>query len=183
MSLVIGPPDTKVARRTALLASGRGYITEAPVNNGATSGATALTSGTIYFTAIGLLAGDVVSNISTLMTVNGSTLTLTKVGLYDASGTRLASSADASTSFASGAAKIVTIALSSAYTVPSDGLYYAAVVCVGTTPPTLSRGQASLSDNALSGSRLMFGRQTSQTDLIASATIGTGGPCFWVGIT
>jgi hypothetical protein len=52
--------------------------------------------------AVGLRGGTVISNLYVSVNVNGATLTLTKGGIYDKSGNRLAASADVSSSFTAG---------------------------------------------------------------------------------
>lgn len=148
--------------------------------------ATILVDGTAYFTLIGLLAGDVVTNLSISVPIAGVTMSLSKVGLYTTAGVRLALSADQGTAWESAGVK--TIAMTSPYTITTSGAYYVAIVAKGGTLPTVMRGgifAASTSQGAGIGSGSMVaGVQTGQTDLPTSATIVSGsGFAHWVGVS
>ena len=99
----------------------------------------ALATGILYATSIGLLAGDVVTNLIIEVNTAGATLTLFKVGLLDKAGNRLAVSADLQ-SGGNVTTGPKTIPMATPYTIPSDDLYYVAALSVGTTGPSLSRG-------------------------------------------
>jgi hypothetical protein len=94
----------------------------------------AFTSGDLRAAAAGLLAGDVVANILVDVTAAIQTVTTFRVGLYDSAGNLLASSSNSTSNLSTG---INSFALSSAYTVPADGLYYLAVVIQATTMGSL----------------------------------------------
>lgn len=153
------------------------------------------TTGTqrVYGVAIGLLAGDVVSNLSVRLITSGNTVTLAKLGLYSKAGVLLASTADMSTQMnAAAGLKTAPVALVSGqpFTVPADDLYYAAFLAVsGVTMPSLGRvsafGADALTAPVGSGS-LAVVTQTGQTDLPAQATFTAGGGSaivVWIGVS
>jgi hypothetical protein len=105
-----------------------------------TSNLTALTSGVMTSVAIPLQAGDVVTNLTF---VSGATAAGTPTAwwfaLYDTSSTPalLRQTADQTTT-AWAANTVKTVALATTYTVPTTGVYYAAVMVTATTAPTLA---------------------------------------------
>lgn len=148
------------------------------------SGATILVDGRVEFICVGLRAGDVVTNLLIAIDVAGVTMTLSKVGLYDKTGTRLAVSADQGAGWASTGLK--TIAVATPYTVPIDDGYYVAIVGKATTlPRPASAAFDSKALLAVGSGMAPLGIQTGQTDLPSSATItfsGTGN-AYWVGVS
>jgi hypothetical protein len=176
-----GSGSASAADRYQLALTGQGIIAESYPRHVAvaTSG---LVTQTLYASLVGLKAGDVVSNISTMMGTNGATLTLTKVAIYSKASGLLASSADNSAAFTSGAVTMVTTALTAPYTVPASDAYYLALLCVGTTPPALYRAFASSSalySGFGSGVRLV-GQQAAQADLPATATLAVSLLSIWL---
>ena len=145
-----------------------GYQDEA-FDRFAISQALAFTSGDCRATAVGLLAGDVVSKVLFNVSAAISTITTLKAGLYDAGGNLVASSANVTANQPTG---ISSIALSASYTVPADGLYYLAVVLVATTMGSIgaSTSVQSKADPIGSGGRGAI-TKTGQTDI--PATLGT----------
>ncbi len=97
----------------------------------------ALSTGIPRLVALRLNAGEVVSSL-TFMTgaTGGSGMTRQWAALADSSGTILAVSADLGSAAWPGST-LKTFTMGSPYTVPADGVYYAAVDVVGTTPPQL----------------------------------------------
>ncbi len=171
--------------RAQVLRIGQGYFAETyqrPSNQSGSLAATQL----LYGMAVGLLAGDVVTNMTVPVQTAGASVTLAKVALYSKTGTLLASSADASASFNSTGLK--TVAMSSAYTVPTDDLYYAAFLAVSTvTMPTILRGMGSVTAACAggigSGSPVQV-VQTGQADLPSPATFVVGsGNTVWIGLS
>lgn len=144
--------------------------------------ATILVSGTMVATLMPVRANVTITNVCVEMTVNAATLTLTRVGIYSpiAAGVLLASSADQSALFTSGAAKIVQVPLSTPYTPTADGDVYAALICVGTTPPTLWRGAGATAGHTTANVNSWV-QQTGQTDLPGPATFSAAGNAFWFG--
>jgi len=99
----------------------------------------ALATGVMTSTPIYLVAGDKITNLSFVSGNTGAgTPTNYWFALYsmDATPALLAQTAD-QTSTAWAANTVKTLALSSPYTVPKTGLYWAAVMVTATTPPTL----------------------------------------------
>lgn len=129
----------------------------------------ALTSGLVYAVLVGLKAGETITNICTLVTTGGSSLSLVKFGLYDTAGTQLAVTADVKANFAGSGVK--TSALTSPYIVPSSGAYYAAVLCTHTgTGPTIPRS-AALTFTAFGSGVALVAGEAGQTDLDSTCTL------------
>lgn len=98
----------------------------------------ALTSGVMYSTAICLEEGDVVTDLTFRSVGAAVTPTNWWFALYDAAATPalVAQSADQTTT-AWGANTSKTLALSSPYTVPTTGIYYASIMMAAGTVVTL----------------------------------------------
>ena len=172
--------------RASLMLSGQGLISQ-NFERTASAAGLIMVDGTAYFMAVPLLAGDVVSSVSIAATTVGAGMTLSKVGLYALDGTRLAVSADLGAGW-EGTDGTKTGALTAPYTVPTSGLYYAAIIGkTGTTMPTLLRGLSNTiidAMTAIGSGACPAGSQTGQTDLPASATITPAvGIGFWVGVS
>lgn len=123
------------------------YPTIQPANQGlcgwsvdpaATSSNLTLTSGLLYFIAVRATDTRTLSNLWVHVFTAGSGLTTGQslLGLYDSTGTLLATSGDQSTAWATTGAKAAAISAS----VTAGNTYYVGVLSVGTTPPALSRG-------------------------------------------
>lgn len=168
--------------RTQILVTGIGLIAES-FPSGAIDATWALVTGKTYFMAVGLCAGDVISNVHLVVNGAGSGTTLAKVGLYDKTGTRLAASADLGTAWHSVGRK--THALATPYTVPADDLYYVAVLHVWTTTAaTMPRGAAGGgTETAIGSNPRTYATEASQTDLDATATLADGERTLWVGVS
>jgi hypothetical protein len=164
--------------RAELQLTGRGIVTESLPQIGAVSTQLLVTQ-TVYFALVGVRKGDVLTNVVVDVAVAGSSLTLVKGAVYAADGTQLAVTADSKASFSSTGIK--TMALSSPYTMPADGIVYLAILAVGTTPPTLLRGASQIgsTDPVGSGSR-PAGAQTGQSDIPTTATVGTSSIGLWL---
>jgi len=89
------------------------------------------TTGDFKAVACGFLSGDVVTNIIANVSGAFTTPTLFKVGLYDATGNLLASSANTTGVLTSTGMK--SVALSTPYTITTDGLYYIGLVVAAGT--------------------------------------------------
>lgn len=153
----------------------QGWFTET-LPGAAVTSTSALTTSRAYFSMMPLLAGDVVSSLTIKQTVVGSTLSLGKVGVGTLSGTTMtpvAVSADINATF-TGTAGQKQIALTAAYTAPADGVYYAMIVAVGTTGPTITRTNAAqqLAAAALTGFS-PASCYASATDLVVGTGIGS----------
>lgn len=95
-----------------------------------------ITGGSLLLTGVYLAAGQVVTSISFFSgSTAGATLVNQLFCLYDARYCLVAQSAnDGATAWAANAIK--TLAMTSAYTVPTAGLYYIGLLVTGTTIPT-----------------------------------------------
>lgn len=149
------------------------------------SSSSVVVSQTIYYCLIGLLKGDVVTNlhIGTVTQSTGAT-TNAYMALYDTSGNRLAVSSDVTTALDSVGMK--TVAMASPYTVTTSGAYYVAVLVNNSgTPPTFGRNNSNSTMTAGIGSGYrLAGVQTGQTSMPSSGTIGTGATIdFWIGVS
>lgn len=172
---------SKSARRAEAVLAAQAYYAEnfpARTYQGGTIGIT----GTIYFMSLGLLAGDVVTNILVNVATLGSGFSGigARVGIYSSAAAQLATSGDVSATL--GATGVKPLPLSAAYTITADGFYYAALISIATTVPTLQRAGNGVKTtfNGL----LNFGTQTGQTDLTAPATLAeTSNLGYWVGIS
>ena len=85
----------------------------------------ALTSGQLRLNAIWLAKGTVVTSLSFLAGASATTLTNRWFALYDGTGKKLRVTADDTTNWVGG--NVLTLNLSTPYTVPADGIYYAGV--------------------------------------------------------
>ena len=109
------------------------------------------TSGTMYMTAIMLAAGTVVNAITFVSGSTGETGgTHLWFALYKQDLTFLAQAADNTGATAWAANTAFRMALTAAYTIPQDGMYYLALCCVqsaGGTPTLLNHLAASVNSN------------------------------------
>lgn len=108
-----------------------------PSMNQASGDVALLTSGRGHLVRMGVLRGDVVTNINFLA---GATAAVTPTNqwfaLYSSARAKLGVTADdTTTAWAANAVK--TLALASPYTVTADGFVYAEIVVVAATPPSL----------------------------------------------
>lgn len=137
----------------------------------------ALTTQVMLSVAIPLEAGDVVTSLTFM---SGATAAGTPTNwwfaLYDTQATPalIAQTADqTSTAWAADTAK--TVALSSAYLVPSAGVYYAAIMVKATTVPTLIGAslQADAAGAILTGHKVLARTSGSSLTTTAPATIAS----------
>jgi hypothetical protein len=110
---------------------------------------TLITTGQVFMQAIWLNAGDVVSAIRIWSaTTAASGPTHYNAGLYDASGNRLATGTD-KTSTAWAANTLTSFSMQAPYTVPASGLYYVAFgMTASSTVPTI-KGSPARVDGAI----------------------------------
>lgn len=147
-------------------------------------GSTILVDGTVYYMSVPLRAGMVVTDISLIVSSGGNGTSTSKVGLYTSALAKVAASDDQGSAWDT--TGFYTIALADAYTVPTSGLYYVAILAkTATTMPTMYRASASntFAMVALTGKAKSWGSQTGQTDLPTTATIGSAGIAYWVGLS
>lgn len=170
--------------RQAVVMRAQGYYAET-YPRAASLVANGVTSGTLYAMAVGLIAGDVVANMTIGVSTLG-TMTLAKLGLYSKTGnTLLCSSADASVAFGSTGPK--TLAMTTPYTVVADDIYYVGFLAVHTSLQCY-RGSTSTVTTFSGGVGNGFAMQMaqgSQVDLPATATlaVSTSGISWWVAIS
>lgn len=151
-------------------------------------GNTIVVSGTVYFSLLPLKEGDVITNIVSGLAVVGvkGASGLVKLGIYNSTGTRVAVTADATSSFESGTG-IKVVALTTPYTVPASGGYYGAFISTfTTTQPVMFRSLATGiagSNNAIGSGIRSLALQAGQTDLPASATFAEGTYSMWLGVS
>lgn len=93
------------------------------------------TSGNIHACGVYLLKGQVIGHMGCYLGAAAVTPSHFQLGIYDAGYNLVAASADTPASL--GSAGYVELALTSTYTVPSDGLYYFADLFAATTMPTV----------------------------------------------
>lgn len=154
-----------------------------------TNGTLISPAGELRANAIGLQAGDVVTNIviDVLVAASGTAPTLTKVGLYDSNLNLLASSADLSASAIWNSIQFAVAALSSPFIVSTAGMYYCGFLRVGnygTTNPTFrDLPSVGVNVNKLTGKPFRFFRQSGLVDLPNPAVPVTATQSHWFGIT
>lgn len=140
-------------------------------------------SGTAYFAAMPFLAGDLVSNLLICVTAAGTSLTLSKLGLYATDGTQLAASADQGTAWQSLGVKAAPMA--TPYEIPADGVYYGCFfVTSAASPPGLLRAHnATITGGvAASGFPAALATQGSLSDLPSPAVLTATSPIsIWMG--
>lgn len=171
-----------LARQSACMRD-LGYYAETGMRVAASASSVTITQ-RVYFVGIGLLAGDVVSNIIVACNTINNTPTLTRLGLYSQAGALLASTADASTPFGSTGLKVT--AVTTPYTILTDDLYYLAFLNVAATGAALNRlNGGSSAFQASTGGVVPQGNQDSQSDLPASATITATANAFglWMAVS
>lgn len=147
----------------------------------------ALVSGTIYMLRVKLPTATTIVSIRTVVATAGATLTANQnlAGLYSTAGTRLGVTADLSTTWNTSGAK--TSALTTPY-VAAAGIYYVALLSVGSTPPTMGRASATNAgtNGYLTAANYRFATAgTGQTSLPASITMSSmasSGNSYWAGL-
>ena len=167
--------------RNQALVTGLGYMGETSDRDTIAS-TLAFTSQDCRGSALGLLAGDKVTNVLVDVTAAIQAITTFKVGLYDAGGNLLASSANNTTNLATGInAFALTVPATGQvvpFVVPADGLYYLAVVIVATTMGCSAqalRGRVRVARSARSKKAIV---RTAQTDIpatLGSTVVGSAG--------
>ena len=167
--------------------TGRGYIAET-VDFGLVAGTGTPLTGNIYVYPVYLYAGEIITNISYACIGAGTSVSRFELGLYDSTRTRVATTGDVKAALS--ANTFLTSALSAAYTVPSDGIYYVAILETHTnTAPTFQRGQVFAVSNYGAFAASPGGYITTQTDLAAGpltflATYGSVNvPLIWMGLS
>lgn len=178
--------DVTPSRAQALITA-RGLLSENFSPLGAGSG-TALTGGLIYLLAVGVLAGDTITHIPVAIQTGGTVggQTLSKVGLYDMAGNRLAVSANQGAAWE--AAGTYSVPLLTPYTVPTTGTVFVAYLATNTgTNAAMLRniGNTVLSSGfgGVNTPPLFRTGGSGQTDLPATVTVGSGSITgYWAGL-
>ena len=164
-------------------ANTRGILGEAyHLSGAATTGGTQSATSTQNSSIVGFRAGDVVSNIICLLTSEGASMTIAKTVLLDSAGNLLAQSANLSTAFSttSVAGTLVVGALSSAYTVPTDGGYYCGFVSVGNgIGPKLGSASVVTGVGKQIGSGARLHTRSTNTSDAGSWTLLDSSTAFW----
>jgi hypothetical protein len=137
---------------------------------------TAPASGTLGMMAIYLTVGQLVSNITlSSATTAANTPTNYFFALYDANRNLLAQSANQTTT-AWAANTVKTLAMTTAYRVPTSGLYYIGYMMTATTVATLKGGTARTGGQLANTAPIIYGTSTTglTTTLPATAAAITG---------
>jgi hypothetical protein len=134
-----------------------------------------------HFSLCPIPIGTVVTNLHIFVKTPGVALSLAKMGLYTKGGIQLAESASVTTQFES--AGRATVPLITPYTIPTSDVYYAAVLCVGSTMPVVFRGFSdTLSPFAEVGSGARrYAIQNLISDLPTTASLTTDTQAIWMG--
>lgn len=181
MTTMVLPPSKSAIRNEALMFA-EGYFAE--TGQRCLTNPVAMATGITYLTAIGLAAGDIVTNLLLACSVGGSGYSgiNMKVGVYDKNGNRLRVSGDVSASFGTGA---ITCALTTPLLIPTTDGYYIAVLAIASTMPTLYRGSTTLGGGTFTGGTISaHARATAQTDLTDPVAFGQGSQnqAIWTGV-
>lgn len=169
------------AKRRRLLLAAQGIKGET-LPRAEAQGAFAPAAGDQRASLVGLLAGEVITNLYAHVTAAGVGVTLAKLGIWDSTGTLLASTADIDTEFTSGTG-VKGGALSTPLVVPSDGGYYIGLVSVGGTSATILRASSGItgySAQAAPGGVPPSVANTGKTD-IGTLTVTASGTAPWFG--
>lgn len=171
---VVGPMGPQMTvDRYSLTTQARGLIAE--TLDGRNSSATGpMIGGVVSYVAVGLRAGDIVTNIGFFVATAGTVMTLSKVGLYDKLGNRLALSADQGASWATAGYK--RIAMIAPFTILATDIYYLAAVSAFTVAPQIPRGaqNAGLGSFIEPGLPANYYGQAGQVDLPVAAVFAAG---------
>lgn len=174
------------ASRAEVALAESGFISEAYMASNATANFTLVTQ-QIMGSNIGLLAGDVVTNVHYNHTTQGTSVTLARVGIYDTSATpTLVASCASDTTIVDSAASMKTVPLTTPYTVTETGAYTVCLLAVFTgTAPTITRAAGTVA-NQLSGVGSGTYRcfvKTSQADLPATISWANSANHFWFAVS
>jgi hypothetical protein len=96
------------------------------------------TSGDYRFCAIGLEAGDAISNVLVFVAGAAAAVTLARAGIYSPSTLALLASSANQSGLAWGAAGWVAVPLSATWTVPATGVYYVGMLFVAGAGPSMA---------------------------------------------
>lgn len=155
---------------------------------GTQTNATTLVAGNAYFIGIGLLAGDVISNVYLIVNTAAAALTYSRIGIYDKTGALLAISADQGASWQTTGFKTVPIG---PLTIPATDIYYIGIFTAGTTLPLITRGivtSAAIPQFSIAGKKAWGYVQTGLAALPSPATFADSGtatvlPFYWFAVS
>lgn len=183
-------PISPARRQIQLAARGliaETYDLEASIGNGTTIGTQA-----IYGSLVGLAAGDVITNIVACVPVAGAGTvpTLIKLAIVSTAGVVLAATANIAASAGWTSVGLPQFALTTPYTIPSNGGYYIAFLQNGafaTTPLQLMRvGSNNIATVSAIGSGVAayVAGGTGKTDITGTLTLTNpgGGTSLWFGV-
>lgn len=169
--------------RTQLRTTGLGYISETGALQYCTA-SFALVAQALRATALGLRAGDVVTNIIVCVDIAAAgTAGVVNVGLYDAAANKLAASGDVQATLA--ATGVKACALTAPFTVTADAIYYAVIdmtTAYGTTQPSLGSQTRPVTVAPLAGQPKTFWTQAGQASLPATATPADSSTAVWFAV-
>ena len=155
------------------------------------SSSAAPTTGTIYLMKLISQTGGSINNVVLYQGSNGSGMTTALVALYNSSGTRLAVSADQSSTWNTGAPALRTVTLTGGATLTAGQTYYVALLTAGgTTQPGFARANTTtgpLTANQSNATQRFATNLTSQNTLPSSLTLsGNSGAApitYWVSLS
>ena len=171
-----------------------GYISWAydPAIAASAGSAVLATAGKLYVTAVPLRVAQNITNIVTILTGNGGTLTSGQcfAALYQgAGGSLLGTTADQATAWGSGAVKVVTMAISGGAVAAAAGILYVAFWFNGTTGPTFfqTNGNATIVNAGLAAASARWGTADTGRTTTAPGTLGTitaaTAPNYWAALS
>ncbi len=154
------------ASRDALISKANGYFAQT-VDRKVLTSTSAAVDGTIYLTSVGLMAGDVVSQITGFVGTGSSGYTLAKIGIYDKLGNQLAVSADQGQTWGSVSAfgGLIPTPMITPYKVTANDIYYAAFIAKASVLPSILSGTGSAPSQTESGGFPICALMLTQTDL------------------
>lgn len=129
-----------------------------------------LTGGRVYYALIALPEGETVTGLCQIVQTAGVAMTLSKIGLYDIAGNRLAISADQGAAWESIGLKQVPF--TAPLVVPAGDAFYTALVASGGTLPQFFCGSTNAGlAVAAAGGVIPFATLSGQVDLTDPAVI------------
>jgi hypothetical protein len=169
------PPTLTLSQtQDGILLAGRGIVAET-FDQALASALLIPASQALRATGIPLSAGQVVTSMAVCVSTAGTALTHAWLLLYNPAQGLVAQSADTPASFA--AAGIVVLPMTSPFTVPTSGVYYAAWLgAIGTTMPTFAATAGQVGTAAAIGAgQIRGGAQLGQAAPPNPATITSAG--------
>jgi hypothetical protein len=149
------------------------------------------TAGTMYVMAMKLSTAATITNIVTVLTANGSTLTTGQcfAALYQGTGgTLLGTTSDQASAWGSGATKLLTMAISGGPVTAAAGTLYAGFWFNGTTGPAFWRtdGTQTMMNAGLAAATSRWGVANTSLTTTAPSTLGVisaSGTAYWAAVS